>query len=108
MLCEPLDGERRAAVIAGLKATLADVYAAVDDFPAMLGLMATTTASWRNPSRARPSGMKPGLAALVLEDAASCSSAHGLYDYPRTPTGRYAHQEPLFEIGKSLGVIASR
>ena len=44
VLLDPLDEDQRGRVLEELRAVLADVYAAVEDFPAMLGLMGRTLA----------------------------------------------------------------
>jgi glutamate dehydrogenase len=105
VLVEPLDDRQKAAVIDGLKVVLADVYAAVKDFPAMLGLMGRTMAEL---DRTAPDGpLKAEALSLLrwLEDDRFVFLGARIYEYPLTKTGRYAHQEPLFESERSLGVL---
>ncbi|HUO23089.1 MAG TPA: NAD-glutamate dehydrogenase [Caulobacteraceae bacterium] len=105
VLFEPLDPARRQAMIEGLNGVLADVRAAVEDFPAMLGLMGSTVAELEETAPAGPERDEAVAMLRWLEEGRFVFLGARVYDYPRTPTGRYAHQEPLFERGRSLGVL---
>ena len=102
-------GDREQAVIAGVKAALADVRAAVDDFPAMLALMSRTIAE----ARARPLSGKAELAQREeevaflewLKDEHFVYLGARVYEYPRLPDGDYAPEEPLFQPSDGLGVL---
>ncbi|HWA62165.1 MAG TPA: NAD-glutamate dehydrogenase, partial [Caulobacteraceae bacterium] len=104
---EPLGDERRAALLDGVRAAMADVRAAVDDFPAMLGLMARTIGELM--SAAPPEA--PAALAEDVEFLRWMDAGHFVflgartYDYPRTPDGGYAAEEPLFQPEGSLGVL---
>ncbi|MDB5458568.1 MAG: NAD-glutamate dehydrogenase [Caulobacteraceae bacterium] len=105
VLVEPLDDRQKAALVAGLEAVLADVYAAVEDFPAMLGLMGRTLAELE---RTAPAGSHKAEALALLrwlEADRFVFLGARIYEYPLTKTGRYAHEEPLFEIERSLGIL---
>jgi glutamate dehydrogenase len=101
--------DREQAVIAGVKAVLADVRMAVDDFPAMLALMGRTIAE----ARARPLS---GKAEMVrrdeevaflewLKDEHFVYLGARVYEYPRLKNGDYAPEEPLFQPQDGLGVL---
>ena len=53
VLLEPIGPDREKALLEGVKATLADVRAAVEDFPAMLALMGRTVAELETSGKAR-------------------------------------------------------
>ncbi|MEI9890391.1 MAG: hypothetical protein WDN45_07045 [Caulobacteraceae bacterium] len=88
-----------------MKAALTDLYAAVEDFPAMLGLMSRTLAELER--TAPPSPQKAESMALLrwLEADHFVFLGARIYEYPRTKTGRYAHEEPLFQVERSLGIL---
>jgi glutamate dehydrogenase len=105
VLVDPLDKAQKTAALEGVKAALADVYAAVEDFPAMLGLMSRTLAELERTTPASP-GKAEALALLRwLEAERFVFLGARIYEYPRTKTGRYAHEEPLFETERSLGIL---
>ncbi|WP_371129897.1 NAD-glutamate dehydrogenase [Phenylobacterium sp.] len=104
VILEKVGADREAALIAGLKATLDDVRAAVDDFPAMLALMARAIAELK---------ISPASAARD-EDADFLEWLHDehfvylgarIYEYPRLKNGDYAAEEPLFLPEDGLGVL---
>ena len=105
VLVEPLDEAQRGAVLEALRQTLTDVRAAVGDFPEMLALMGRTVAELE---QSAPEGPDRDEALALLhwlqEDRFVFLGAR-VYDYPLTPTGRYAHQEPRSEAGHSLGLL---
>ncbi len=105
VLLEPLDGPRRQGVLDELRAVLADVRAAVDDFPAMLALMGRTQAELEQTA---PGGADRDEALALLRWLAADRFVFlgaRVYDYPLTPTHRYAHEEPRFERSLSLGIL---
>jgi len=105
---EPLSESRHDGLIQGVRAALADVRAAVDDFPDMLALMARSIQALE---AARPAGtdaeaLAEDLAFLRWLDAGHFVFLGGrTYEYPRTPEGGYAAEEPLYETQGSLGVL---
>ena len=99
---EAIGPDREQALIAGIKATLADVRAAVDDFPAMLELMTRTAAELEASGRARA----PELDFLrwLHADHFVFLGAR-IYEYPRLANGEYAPEEPLYQPRDGLGVL---
>ncbi len=99
---EPIGPDREQALIQGVKATLADVRAAVDDFPAMLELMNQTVAELEASGRAR----SPELDFLrwLHADHFVFLGAR-IYEYPRLQSGEYAPEEPLYQPRDGLGVL---
>ena len=105
VLMDPLDEDQRARILDSLRGVLDDVYAAVDDFPAMLGLMGRTLAELE---RTAPDGAHKAEALALLrwlEAQHFVFLGARVYDYPRTKNGRWAHEQPMFEPGSSLGIL---
>jgi glutamate dehydrogenase len=105
VLMDPLDETQREGVLDELKAVLADVYVAVQDFPAMLGLMGRTVAELE---RTAPDGPHKAEALALLrwlEAERFVFLGARVYDYPRTKTGRWAHEQPAFEPEAGLGIL---
>ncbi len=104
---EPVTEERGQALVAGLKTTLGDVRRAVDDFPAMLDLMARSIAELEAEAPARESAsIDEDLAFLKWMDAGHFVFLGArIYEYPRTSDGGYAAEEPVFAPDGSLGVL---
>ena len=104
---EPVGEDRRDALISGMEATIADVAAAVADFPAMLALMATAAAELE--TSAGPDGVygKAEYTAFLkwLTGDRFVFLGARIYDYPRLETGEYAAEEPKFRNEDSLGVL---
>jgi glutamate dehydrogenase len=104
---EPVGEDRRESLIAGVKATLADVAAAVADFPAMLALMASAASELE--SSAAPDGAygKAEYAAFLrwLRGDRFVLLGARTYEYPRLPNGDYAPEEPKFRAEDGLGVL---
>ncbi len=105
VLFEPLDQARREALLDALRITLANVRAAVADFPDMLALMGRTVAELEQTAPEGPERDEALALLHWLEEDRFVFLGARVYDYPRTPTGRYAHQEPRFESGLSLGLL---
>jgi glutamate dehydrogenase len=104
---EPVGEDRAAALVAGLAATLADVHQAVADFPAMLRLMTASIAELEADAPARDrAALDEDLAFLTWMDAGHFVFLGArAYEYPRTPDGGYAAEEPRFDPHNSLGVL---
>ncbi|WP_374578453.1 NAD-glutamate dehydrogenase [Phenylobacterium sp.] len=102
VVLERVGADREKALIEGVKAALADVGAAVDDFPAMLALMARTIEELET---------APGVRAEDLEFLRWLHDEHfvylgaRIYEYPRLEDGGYAQEEPLFQPQDGLGVL---
>jgi glutamate dehydrogenase len=101
----PVGEDRRAAVMAGLEATLADVGAAVDDFAAMKALMRASAAEL-GASGGRGADLAEDLAFLdwLTADRFVFLGAR-TYLYPRTASGDYAAEEPSYRPEDGLGVL---
>jgi glutamate dehydrogenase len=105
VLLDPLDEDQRGRLLDELRAVLADVYAAVEDFPAMLGLMGRTLAELE---RTAPDGPHKAEALALLrwlEAQHFVFLGARVYDYPRAKNGRWAHEQPAFEPEASLGIL---
>ncbi|HZZ34668.1 MAG TPA: NAD-glutamate dehydrogenase domain-containing protein, partial [Caulobacteraceae bacterium] len=104
---DPVGEERRQSLIDGVLASLADVRAAVDDFPAMLALMARSIAELTAAAPGvDPEALAEDLAFLKWMDAGHFVFLGARsYDYPRTKDGGYAAEEPLYQPEGSLGVL---
>jgi glutamate dehydrogenase len=99
---EKVGADREAALIDGLKTTLADVRAAVEDFPAMLALMAKSLAELT----ASGHGAEEEVAFLEwLEAEQFVFLGARNYEYPRLANGDYAPEEPMFSAKDGLGVL---
>ena len=105
VLMDPLDEDQREAALREVKCALYDVYAAVEDFPAMLGLMGRTLAELERSAPAGPHKAEAVALLRWLEADHFVFLGARIYEYPRTKNGRWAHEEPLFETERSLGVL---
>jgi glutamate dehydrogenase len=107
VMLDRLDSDRAADLISRLQATLADVRAAVGDYPAMLTLIdrAVREIQAAGPI-VGPEALEEYTAFLrwVRADHFILLGAR-LYDYPRTADGGYAADEPLYQPEGSLGVL---
>ena len=104
---QPVGEDRHDALIAGVRETLADVAQAVDDFPAMLTLMASAARELE--SSAAPEGAygKAEYGAFLkwLKGDRFVFLGARTYEYPRLPNGEYAPEEPKFRAEDGLGVL---
>ncbi|MFN3512523.1 MAG: NAD-glutamate dehydrogenase [Phenylobacterium sp.] len=104
VVLERVGADREAQLTAGLDAALADVRAAVEDFPAMLDLMARSIqaleAAPGHP--ARPEELE---FLRWLRDEHFVYLGARVYEYPRLADGGYAPEEPLFQPQDGLGVL---
>jgi glutamate dehydrogenase len=100
---ENVGPDREAALVKGVLATLADVHAAVSDFPAMLSLLSRTLAELRD----RPGKATPEELAFLgwLEAQRFVFLGARVYEFPRLPDGGYAPEEPLYTPKDGLGVL---
>ena len=111
VVLDKVGADREAALIRGVKAVLADVRAAVEDFPKMLALMGRTVAE----VQARPvSGKAESLSREEdvdflswLRDEHFVYLGARVYEYPRKADGTYAAEEPLVQPESGLGVLRS-
>jgi glutamate dehydrogenase len=107
VMLDALDADRAADLIARLGETLADVRAAVADHGAMLALMDRAVEDIQAAAGAAPpEALEEYIAFLrwVRADHFIFLGARR-YDYPRTPDGGYAADEPLYQPEDSLGVL---
>jgi len=102
VLLEAIGPDREQALVEGVKATLADVRAAVEDFPAMLDLMSRTVAELEAAGKARPDEVD-FLKWLRAEHFVFLGAR--VYEYPRLRSGEYAAEEPLYQAKDGLGVL---
>ncbi|MES3030161.1 MAG: NAD-glutamate dehydrogenase [Pseudomonadota bacterium] len=104
VILERVGSDREAALVAGLQAALADVRAAVDDFPAMLDLMARTIHELETSPIS--TGREENAQFLAwLRDEHFVYLGARVYEYPRLKDGGYAAEEPLFQPEDGLGVL---
>ncbi|HEX8471891.1 MAG TPA: NAD-glutamate dehydrogenase [Brevundimonas sp.] len=107
VIIDPLPAERREALTTALAQTLADVQAAVSDHAAMHDLMERSVAHLE----ACPGTVDPAIVAENLEFLRWLNADHFVflgardYDYPRTPDGGYAPEEPLGQASAGVGVL---
>jgi glutamate dehydrogenase len=102
VILDPIGADREAALVRGVKETLADVRAAVDDFPAMLDLMGRTLAELGETDKAGDEELA-FLSFLHKEHFVFLGAR--VYEYPRLPNGEYAPEEPLYQPKDGLGVL---
>ncbi|THD74341.1 MAG: NAD-glutamate dehydrogenase [Phenylobacterium sp.] len=103
VILEPVGADREAHLIAGLKATLDDVRAAVDDFPAMLEL----ARNMLDESRAHPDKFTREESEFLgwLEAEQFVFLGARVYEYPRLANGDYAPEEPVYQAKDGKGVL---
>ena len=103
VILDSVGADREAALIAGVKAALADVRAAVDDFPAMRELMRQTLEE----TRTHPDKVSDEEIAFLswLEAQQFVFVGARVYEYPRLPNGDYAPEEPVYQAKDGLGVL---
>ena len=104
---DPVGEDRAEALIDALRMALADVRVAVEDFEPMQALMRRTVddlaAAKANLS---PDDREESLAFLRwLAREHFVFLGARVYEYPRTPDGGYASEEPLYQPEDSLGVL---
>ena len=105
VLMDPLDEDQRATMLQNIDGALKDVYAAVEDFPAMLGLIGRTVAELERTGPAGPQKAEAVALLRWLEADHFVFLGARIYEFPRTKAGRWAHEEPLFETERSLGIL---
>lgn len=103
VILEPIGADREAALQVGIQATLADVHAAVDDFPAMRALMGRTIAELKE----RPGKATPEEFELLswLEAERFVFLGARIYEFPCLPNGEYAPEEPVYLATDGLGIL---
>jgi len=104
---DPVGEDRVQPLIAAVRAVLEDVRLAVDDFAAMQALMHRTIAEL---GEARiPASEEEREECLEflrwLEGERFVFLGARIYDYPRTPDGGYAAEEPLDKPHSNLGIL---
>lgn len=99
---ENIGPDRERALLEGVKATLADVRAAVEDFPAMLALMSRSSAELAETGKARPDEIE-FLEWLHAQHFVFLGAR--VYEYPRLKSGEYAAEEPVYQAKDGLGVL---
>ena len=103
---EPTSPARRGRLLQGVRLTLADVHMAVDDFPAMLALMAKSIGELMRASPGLPAALSEEIAFLRwLDDGHFVFLGARTYEYPRTLDGGYAADEPTFDPEGGLGIL---
>ncbi|MBV9509642.1 MAG: NAD-glutamate dehydrogenase [Caulobacteraceae bacterium] len=104
---DPLPDDRAETLIAGVRATLDDVRAAVGDYPAMRALLDRAAESLATEAaHVEPDALQEyGVFLRWLRDDHFVLLGARSYDYPRTADGGYAAEEALIEPERSLGVL---
>jgi glutamate dehydrogenase len=99
--------DRRAALLEGVEQTLADVHMAVGDFDAMTTLMETMVSELvASDAPFQPYRVEEYIAFLRwLADGRFVFLGARAYEYPLTPDGGYAPEEPRFGPDDCLGVL---
>jgi glutamate dehydrogenase len=104
---EPMGLDRTPHIEAGLRATLADVRLAVDDFEPMAALMAKSIQELRTDAPSDdPERLAEDIAFLdwLAADHFVFLGARA-YEYPREADGGYAAEEPVIDAASGLGVL---
>src|SRR5579859_3693961 len=102
----PVAEERRAGLLDLVLEAASDVHLAVADFPAMLALLARATGELIRAQPGDPAALKDDIEFLRwMEDGHFVFLGARIYDYPRTPDGGYAAEEPAFTPEDCLGVL---
>jgi glutamate dehydrogenase len=102
----PVAEERRTGLMELIMEAVADVHLAVADFPAMLALLAMATGELIRAQPGDPAALKEDIEFLRwMEDGHFVFLGARAYDYPRTPDGGYAAEEPEFKPADCLGVL---
>jgi glutamate dehydrogenase len=102
----PVAEERRTGLLELVLEAAADVHLAVADFPAMLALLARATGELIRAQPGDPAALKDDIEFLRwMEDGHFVFLGARVYDYPRTPDGGYAAEEPEWKEEDCLGVL---
>ncbi|RAK57369.1 NAD-glutamate dehydrogenase [Phenylobacterium deserti] len=103
VILDDVGADREQALIEGVRQTLADVHAAVEDFPAMLALMGKTLAQLQT----TPGKAKDEEIAFLswLEAQQFVFLGARTYEYPKLASGDYAPEEPVYQAKDGLGVL---
>ncbi len=102
VLIEDVGPDREKALVEGVRATLTDVRAAVEDFPAMLALMQRSTEEVQASGKARPDEVD--FLKWLHADHFVFLGAR-IYEYPKLKSGEYAAEEPVYQARDGLGVL---
>ena len=107
VVLDPMSAAEAQALIAAVRASLADVALAVGDHAAMLALVDRSIADLQTASgHVAPELLEESSTFLRwMRDDKFIFLGARLYDYPRTATGDYAAEEPLYQPEDSLGVL---
>jgi glutamate dehydrogenase len=102
----PVAEERRSGLIRQVLDAVADVHIAVDDYPAMLALLAKATGELMRAAPGEAASLREDVDFLHWMDAGHFVFLGArVYNYPRTADGGYAAEEPIFDPAESLGVL---
>ena len=104
---DPLGQDQAEALTRGLDATLADVRLAVGDHASMLALAKRAIGELDARAKDLPADQLKEYQDFLrwLRDDHFIFLGARVYDYPRTKTGGYAAEEPLYQPEGSLGVL---
>ena len=104
---DPMASEAADKVIAGIRATLADVRLAVGDYRAMLAMADRAIGELEARAKDLPADQLKEYQDFLrwLRDDHFILLGTRSYDYPRTPDGGYAAEEGLIEPERSLGLL---
>lgn len=103
----PVGEDREAALVDAVRDALADVQLAVDDFDAMKALIRRTIDELRASKAPIDQNQREESLDFLdwLEGDRFVFLGARVYEYPRTPDGGYAAEEPLYQPEGSLGVL---
>jgi glutamate dehydrogenase len=102
----PVGEERQDRLVENVLGALADVRAAVSDFPEMAAVMSRAITDLGRVALVDPQVLEEDVEFLRWLDAGHFVYLGArTYEYPRTPDGGYAAEEPLFQSEASLGVL---
>ncbi len=103
---DPLDAARRTALLRGVEATLADVRAAVADFPAMQARLREATRELQNATTPAPPSEQAECVDFLtwLTDRFTFLGVRE-QSYPRGPDGKLVEGDPVVAPHSGLGVL---
>ena len=107
VVLDPMSAAEAQTLIGAVRAALADVAMAVGDHAAMLALVDRSIADLKTAAgHVSPELLEESATFLRwMRDDKFIFLGARLYDYPRTATGDYAAEEPLYQPEDSLGVL---
>ncbi len=107
VLLDPMADDQARALLQRLHATLGDVRLAVDDYAAMLAMTNRAIGELEARAQDLPADQLDEYESFLgwMRDTHFIYLGARVYEYPRTPDGGYAAEEPTYGPEGSLGVL---